>query len=372
MTNQLNNFLKSMKLTFVSQFMLFTLIFIVFANNVNAKVKTKDALAPLSKVEDALALPLHTVTIATVSLEQNLLFYRDGMGLSVKGPIALTDKQIAQQRKLWQIPQDILWQTYHLYREGVPEAIQIQLLVLNKPTPSIHQSWNSTELGPFSLGFPNQDTIALDKKIRKVGFGALNALESYPIPRTDGTTYQIDETIFNAPDFLHGVAITRGGGMAQLGPIDNNGLGGPAYSAQIIEDSVNHLKFYTDVLGLEIRSDREFKSAGDKGAMNLPNGTVFRFAIVYSKGATTGHMLFVDFRNIKPIKPTTRPSIPNIGLGMWTYPVTSINTVLANAKAFGSEIVSEAIIITSPIYGKAKVATLRAPNGFLIEVFERL
>ncbi|NMP30099.1 extradiol dioxygenase [Thalassotalea sp. M1531] len=331
---------------------------------------SNDALAPKSKVEDALALPLHTATIATVSLQQSLLFYRDALGLAVKGPITLTDKQTAQQRQLWQLPKDLNWQTYHLFRKGVPEAINIQLLVLDKAMPSIHDSWDSTELGPFSLGFPNTDTIALDKTIRDTGFGALNALESYPIPRPDGSTYQIDETIFNGPDFLHGVAITRGGGMAQLGPIDGNGLGGPAYSAQIIEDSEQHLKFYTDVLGLEIRSDREFKSAGDKGAMNLPNGTVFRFAIVYSKGATTGHMLFVDFRNLKPKRPKNSPSLPNLGLGMWTYPVTDIKQVITNAKQFGSDIVQMPIDVNSPIYGKASVATLRAPNGFLIEVFE--
>ena len=334
--------------------------------------KSKDALAPKSRVSDALALPLHTATIATVSLEQSLLFYRDGMGLSVKGPLKIAPQDKATLRKLWQIPGDIDWQTYHLYRAGVKQAINIQLLVLNKATSPIHKDWRSTNLGPFSLGFPNENTIALDKRIRKIGFGALNDLESYPIPRTDGSTYQIDETIFNAPDFLHGVAITRGGGMAQLGPIDANGIGGPAYSAQIIENSEQHLKFYTDVLGMEIRSDREFKSAGDKGAMNLPNGTVFRFAIVYSKGATTGHMLFVDFRNLKPNKGDVKPSLPHLGLGMWTFPVTDISKVMANAKRYGSEVVQTPTAVISPIYGKAKVATLRAPNGFLIEVFEAL
>lgn len=370
MTNTPSADLKTPKLTIIKLTTAFLTVCMLLLNMANAE--TKDALAPKSKKEDALALPLHTVTIATTSLQQSLLFYRDGMGMSAEGPFALTDIQIEQQRQLWQMPSDLNWQTYRLYRKGVTEAIQIQLLVLDKSMPTIHQSWDSTELGPFSLGFPNTDTIALDKKIRKVGFGALNVLESYPIPRTDGTTYQIDETIFNAPDFVHGVAITRGNGMPQLGPVDDAGMGGPAYSAQIIENSVEHLKFYTDVLGLEIRSDREFKSAGDKGAMNLANGTVFRFAIVYSKGATTGHMLFVDFRNIKPIKPITQPSLPNIGIGMWTFPVTSIDTVLNNAKKYGSEIVSHPIIVNSPIYGKAKVATLRAPNGFLIEIFEAM
>lgn len=359
---------KQVKLTIVSISLAIFTYFAIMPLSVNAF--STDALAPKSHKKDALALPLHTVTIATVSLQQSLLFYRDAMGLTVRGPIKLSTKQIQAQRQLWDMPKDVHWQTYHFYRKEVPAAIHIQLLVLNKATPNIHQSWNSTQLGPFSLGFPNTDTIALDKKIRKVGFGALNTLESYPIPRTDGSTYQIDETIFNAPDFVHGVAITRGNGMPQLGPVDEKGMGGPAYSAQIIENSDEHLMFYTQVLGLEIRSDREFKSAGDKGAMNLENGTVFRFALVYSKGATTGHMLFVDFRNIVPIEPTTRPSLPNRGIGMWSFPVTSIEKVLNNAKGFGSPIVSQPIHVNSPIYGEAKVATLRAPNGFLIEVFE--
>ena len=335
-----------------------------------AHAASNDALAPKSLVQDALAMPLHTVTIATVSLEQSLLFYRDGMGMTVEGPLTITPALEKTQRTLWAMPDDLHWQTYRLYRKGITSAIQIRLLVLNKPMPTIHDSWNSRELGPFSLGFPNDNTVALDKHIRTVGFGALNALESYPIPRPDGSSYPIDETIFNAPDFNHGVAITRGDGMPQLGPTDENGKGGPAYSAQVITDSENQLKFYTEVLGLEIRSDRVFKSAGDKGAMNLPNGTEFRFAIVYSKGATTGHMLFVDFHNVEPIKPKNAPSLPNIGLGMWSFPVRSLQTVLKNAKAYGAQIVSTPLQVNDPLVGNAKVATLRAPNGFLIEVFE--
>jgi len=361
-----------MKFPYLTSLTLLKLIFVIsLLCSRPILADTKDALAAKSDVKDALALPLHTATIATVSLQQSLLFYRDAMGMEVEGPIGISVETEKLQRKLWQIPMDIKWQTYRLYRKGIDQAIQIRLLVLNKPTESILQSWNSTQLGPFSLGFPNQNTIELDKKVRTVGFGALNALESYPIPRTDGTSYQIDETIFNGPDFIHGVAITRGNGMAQLGPVDNRGMGGPAYSAQIITDSASHLTFYTDVLGLEIRSDREFKSAGDKGAMNLPNGTVFRFAIVYSKGATTGHMLFVDFRNIESIKPKTRPSIPNLGLGMWTFPVRSIDTVIKNAVLYGSEIVSKPVRLDDPLLGQILAATLRAPNGFLIEIFEQ-
>ena len=50
---------------------------------------SNDMLAPQTSVADALTGPLHTVTIATASLAESLLFYRDGLGLSVTGPIPL-------------------------------------------------------------------------------------------------------------------------------------------------------------------------------------------------------------------------------------------------------------------------------------------
>lgn len=332
---------------------------------------SRDALAPKSAVTDALAKPIHTVTVSTVSLEQSMLFYRDTLGLKVTGPIALDDETEATQRALWQIPDDIEWQTYLLRRDGVDGAFQIRLLVLNKPTPSIHKSWSSQELGPFSMGFPNLDQIGFDKFVRQQGFGALNKIEIYEVPRTDGTMYPIHETIFNGPDFVHAVGIYRGDGVAQLGPVDaETGMGGPAYSAQVVADSDAMISFLTDVLGWELRSDRTWKSAGSEGALNAPDGTVFRFSILYSKGATTGHILLVDYKNIEPINPGVAPRLPNLGIGMWTFETTDLDQVLANAKSAGITLAHPAVTFSSPALGKARAATLLAPNGFLIEVFE--
>ena len=56
-----------------------------------AGASDNDALAPKSRVEDAVAGPLHTVTIATTSLEDSLRFYRDGLGMSVQGPLPVPE-----------------------------------------------------------------------------------------------------------------------------------------------------------------------------------------------------------------------------------------------------------------------------------------
>ncbi len=329
-----------------------------------------DALAPLSTSDEALTGPLHTVTVSTNSLRESLLFYRDAMGLSVEGPLKHTPDEIAERRALWGVPENVSWQTYRLYRPELPEVIQIRLLVIQEQTQAIHSSWSALELGPFSMGFPNLNQIAQDQKVRQLGFGALNKIEIYDVPRPDGSRYPIHETIFNGPDFVHGVGIYRGDGMSQLGPVDAHGLGGPAYSAMVVEDSDSMLAFLTDVLGLELRSDRIWESAGTEGALNVPDGTIFRFSIVYSPGATSGHLLFVDYQNREAIDPGVAPRIPHRGIGLWSFPVKSLDEVLKRASDHGAAVIHPPVDYQSSTMGAVKAASVRAPNGFTIELFE--
>ena len=85
----------------------------------------------------------------------------------------------------------------------MPTAIKIRLLVLDTPTPHIHSSWDASEVGPFSLGFPNTKHLEIDAKLRKLGFGATSGEASqYEIQNPDGGSYLVQETIFLGPDFV--------------------------------------------------------------------------------------------------------------------------------------------------------------------------
>jgi len=100
--------------------------------------------------------------------------------------------------------------------------------------------------------------------------------------------YPYWETIFKGPDFLHCVGIQRGEAVGQLSPVDpNNNYGGPGYSAFVTKDSDAELAFYTDVLDMELRADRVWEAA-EGGALGIPAGVPFRFAIIYAKGYERG------------------------------------------------------------------------------------
>ncbi len=342
------------------------------SQNIKAVLSVTDSLAPMTHPDSALTQQLHTVTIATNSLDSSRRFYEQGMGLTLKGPIPMTDAQKMIQRKLWNIPESIDWQLFTFYRESVPGLVEIRLLVLDTPTPTIHQSYSPRELGAFSLGFPNTCHAKLDSNLRKLGFTSLAPLHTGVRTLRDGTKYPYTEAVYNAPDFVHGVGIERGGGMQQLSPIDlNTKIGGPGYSTQVVTNqSDTNINFYKDVLGLELRTDQVWKISSGS-ALGLDSGIQFRFALMYAKGAPSGHLTFLDFKDSLAIPTAVAPRLPNRGIGMWTFPTTNIARIYQNALDKKVKIIHLPVTYESPDLGKAAVMTLLAPNGFLIEVFEK-
>ncbi len=332
---------------------------------------TKDPLAPTSSTANALTGRLHTVTLSTTTLEAFKAFYVQGMGMTLEGPLAQNPSHRILQRKLWDIPEDINWQAYRLHRPSVPGSIEIRVLLLHNETPHIHESWSPRELGPFSLGFPNLDQMQLDTSLRAKGFDSMAEMQEGTIDRPDGSSYRYIESIYQAPDFLHAVGIERKDGMNQLGPVDSlTKKGGPSYSAQVLDNSEEFLAFLTEVLDLELRADRQWKTSPGS-ALGLEEGIPFRFSLVYAKGESHGHLLFIDYEDEAAIPLKVAPKVPNQGMGMWTFRTKNIEAIKKRAQTQGATIVYGPITYDDLVFGTCKVMTLLAPNGFLIEVFEQ-
>lgn len=160
--------------------------------------------------------------------------------------------------------------------------------------------------------------------------------------------------------------------MPQLGPVDpESGRGGPVYSALIVENSDEVISFYVDLLGFEARMDRVATSSGSDGALGVPDGTKFRFVILYAQGARFGHLLILDYEGDTAIPGGGVPwRPPHRGLGGWTFPVKDIDATFRALEAAGAEIVHEPVEVESPTYGKARAMTVLDPNELLVELFE--
>lgn len=346
------------------------------ARGMFAAMATSLALAALPAVRAAAepapgrAGPLATLTIATHSLAETRLFYVDGFGLKLEGPLAQDRRTRQALARLWRVPSDTTWSTYVLSREGVPDAARIRLLVLDRASPSVRTSWDPAVLGPYTIGFPNLGQQALDARLRALGFGARNPMERTPYTNPDGRSWEILETVHTGPDFVAAVGIARGEGNPPISPVDANGLGGPAYSMLVVADLERMTGFMRDVLGYEIRIRRVQTSSGTRGAMNTPDGTQFELAQLYPPQGRHGFLIFIQFRNLPVAQPAVPPRLPATGLTLYSFPVDRLEPVLARAAQAGATQISEPRLLDNPPNGRTRHASLIAPNGVMFELFE--
>ncbi len=316
----------------------------------------------------ALTSYIHTATICTTDLNGYKYFYGEVMKMSYD-KVSLTEKNKAQQRALWSIPEAVDYDMYHFYRSTVPSLIQLRILHLKTPTPHIHKSYNSYELGSFSLGFPTSNAKKMDNRMQDYGISAMAPMQLGDIDNGDGTTRQYLETIYQGPDYLHCVGIERVN-QQQLAPCDpNDGFGGPGYSAFVAKDSDAEVAFYTDVLEHYILFDSVWEAA-EGGALGINTGTPFRFCGIYAPEAKQNHFLLLDFKDGNMIDTKVQSCVPNQGLGMYTFQTSNIDKVMQNAKDKGIKIISEIQEVSDYILGTGKVCVLETPNGLYIEIFQ--
>lgn len=324
----------------------------------------KDHIMPADPKARGLLGPLRVITIITSDLAAMARMYRDGLGMELSGPIQIDVDRRQLLGVIWKIPAQTKFEVYMLRRPNVPQAADIRVIVVDPPTPAVRQSWDRQELGPYGMGFPTTDVVAWDKHISQLGFQrATPEIERFPLKRADGSNYDVLEATFNGPEFLRNIAISRRDGMAQVGDIDPaTGRGGPAYATIVVDDMDSMINFFTKVLDLEVRTDRIWR------AYDVP----FRFATIYAKGATNGHVALAAYDK-KDVKPGTgvKPGLPNRGMAMWSFEVTDIGQLDARVLGAGLKFDGGYSWINTPDMGARRALMVAAPNGLIVELFER-
>ncbi|MFN4976184.1 MAG: VOC family protein [Bacteroidota bacterium] len=332
----------------------------------------RDLTEPLSSPTDALCGPIQIITICSNQPDSLITFFEKGWGMRRQGPLKLSRSQQKKLAVRWHLPQNASFQLIYFDRPAAPGTIAIRVIVFDQPMPLIRSSYGARELGPFTIGFPNAKQEEVHAKLQQMGYATLAPMQAAMLSKADGSKYKYLETIYKGPEWLHAVGIERGNGMPQLSNIDSStGLGGPGYSAMNVTGmSDTIISFLTGILGYELRRDQVWTTSSGS-ALGMEAGIPFRFVIAYAKGATSGHFLLLDFKNMPSIASARPPHLPNAGIGMYSVETHQLDEVLARAVNAGIKIISPPGISADPVRGKYKSILLMAPNQVFIEVIEK-
>jgi catechol 2,3-dioxygenase-like lactoylglutathione lyase family enzyme len=323
-----------------------------------------DPMEPIADAAGANAGPLSGALVVTRDVAGIRRAYVDGAGLSMQGPIPLEPAARDAQRALWGLPAGMGWDLYLLTRPSLPDAIRVLVIVPDRDTPVIRASYEREETGPYALGFPMRDVPAVDARMAALGLRrTLPDVNRYPLQLRDGTAYTITESSFEIADNTRLVLLNRGGGLPQNGSIDPaTGLGGPGYSSLIVEDADAMRAFFTRWLDYEERTSRDW-------TVFRPQ---FRYVTLHARGARTGNLGLVEYAPSDRRRGTgIPPRPPNRGLAGWSIPVRDLAATLRRAPAHGVTVVSGARQYADPRFGRVRIASVLAPNGLLVELFER-
>jgi catechol 2,3-dioxygenase-like lactoylglutathione lyase family enzyme len=309
------------------------------------------------------------VTLITGEPDRTAHFYREVMEMT-PGPASAPGAMQDVQARAWGFPEGVRWTEMLFRRPGTPEVPLLRVLAPDQPLPLLRPGTDVLLEGGLSVGFAMRDMPAAVARGEHLGFTTTAGIATLAMRRGDGSPYESLECHFEAPDHVLALGVARPADLSPVGPIEiGRNVGGPAYSAQVVNNADPTLAFYTQVVGYEIRRDVEVSGPGPEKGLRLPSGTRMRFLQVFAPGATTGYLVFLDFAQ----QGRANPALAGVarGVAMWTFPTRDLAEIRRRLAAFGTA-ASEPHEITNTAFGRHLSLTVRAPNGYRVEFVQRL
>lgn len=334
----------------------------------SAQGEGPDPMAPVSAVEDAAISPMRALTLMSGDLDATRRFLQGAMDMSAE-LVTLTGEAAQAQRARWGVPGEGDLEMA-LFRHPKAGGAAIVRAVQAGPEMTVMRpGYDSRPVGPLGFGFAGENLARRFEIAQALGFESTAGVMYMDFPRADGSTYEVSEIHFKAPDDILVLAVNRGP-MQPVGPIDPAlGIGGVAYASILVGDLAEHGRFYGEVLGLERRRDISFRASGpDGGMVGLRRGEEVAFQQWFSPGARTGYLVVMEL--LEGPRQETELGFGRRGVAMWSFEANDLDALLQRYAAFSGEAAPEAVEANSPGLGRVRAAVIETPDGLPVEVYE--
>jgi catechol 2,3-dioxygenase-like lactoylglutathione lyase family enzyme len=327
-----------------------------------------------------MAGPLRMVTLVTADLDACRRFYVGVLEMRELGTVGTAeelDALFALQTELWGLPAGLRWRIAHFTSAGLSGVPVLRVLEFDRPGPLIRPGFDVRLEGGVAVGFAIRDLALAERVATDKGFEVAAHATSVPVHRSDGTSHLVTESVFRAPDEVYAFGIARDAPLPPVGPIAPGfNVGGPSYSSVVAGDSQAVVDFLAGVLDFQVVHDYVMQGDEPEDVLNLPASSRMRFVQLYARGASSGYLVVVEFPddgrpNPVPLGPPSR------GVTMWSFRVRDLDVALERVRAFTARgaAAGATAVIAGPLqvpmpFGVQRVASVRLPNGFMIELME--
>lgn len=337
-------------------------------------VAPTDPMLPRNDGRPIVCQPLAAITVAASDALATRRFYQGALGLTPTC-VRLAGRAASDLRRHWGLSAAESLETWVFTRPEIPEALVLRVVLIPAASYSSRPDLDSRYDGALGFGFPVRDLYRRHAIVESMGFTATAGVTTMPFPRADGTTYDIGETHWVAPDDVMVLGVDRAH-LQPVGPIDPAlDIGGPSYSSALVSDVARAGEFFDGVLGLELRREFTFESEGPQGGMRLPQGTRVHFQQWFAPGSRTGYLVVMQLKE-NALRAPYGLGLQNRGIGLWSFPTADLAAVYERALRYGKSVpgtkavLREPASIEAPGFGRVQSMVLATPDGFPVEVFQ--
>lgn len=330
-----------------------------------------DIFVPTSRKEDAIAGPLTMVTWVTSDAQQVSKILCNGYHQTHGEWMQPTSESYEGLNNYFGFEKSSKWKYVRFDKQGAGKNIGIRVIHPDHLLPVIRPTYEGLYKGGATISCPIQDIPRHQAEMSELGIESTIGIKEMEFESPSGETYISSEIVYEGPDNIFVLGVTRPEIFIPIGPIDKDiGIGGVAYSARCITETDNTIDFFEQVLGFEIRRDVKF-DVDNRSAINLPEGTTERFIQGFSPGSTSGYVVFMDHGEATKYCEMDYYDAPYRGLVMWSFPTLNLNEIYERALKFGVEILHPPNNYKSPALTAKKSFVLKDPDGFQIEIYEK-
>jgi len=298
------------------------------------------------------------ISVSVSNLEDSLALYRDWIGMKVVADEALEPNEI---HELWNLPQGTEARAVFLKQELQPTLLE--LIEFKPHSGKTFREPTSFDYGFLSLAFRVKDNDAIYRGLTEKGFAFVNPPMQY---KPDWIPYTVSELLLIAPE---GYLVSHFNLIGEEYESQGNYIKFD-HCAQYVDNISKGIKFYRDILGLDLRYEIPLSEGVLNDVLRLPLDTKIKVALIHKKDENALTMQFIQL-SVKgnSLASVARP--PNLGLFMISYEVDDLSSLIETFKKEGIAILSGPVELHTKLHGKMRAITVEGPYGEMVELFER-
>jgi len=301
---------------------------------------------------------MDTHFISVSSMDRSLALYRDWMGMELVNDQMLPSSEIQQ---LWQLP--LGTQARAVWLKSRMQTTMLGLIEFQPNSGKAIREPMTHDYGHWAVAFWVKDTDVVYQGLTPQGYTFVSPPFFY---KPDWLPFSVKELVLIGPDKITVGHFEKRAGEEIDSPHNYVRLDHCAQYVKVIDASI---RFYCDVLGLDLRDKLTLSPGLLDQLLVVPPGTETQTAMIHKKDQVS-----LTIQLIKVAVPgqelaaVARP--PNLGVFMMSFEVDDLSQYMKKLSEAGVPIVAGPVELHDQVHGRMNAIITAGPNGELIQLLE--